>query len=231
MWISTWQAQPTYWTWLAGSRWSGFLYISSGSVYGDGHSAEDVLHEDIILYPRTLYAATKYASELLTRRYGELHGFQTVSVRLSSPYGPMERVTGHRAGMSIVYQWTGSAVRGEPIRVGDRSLGAGYNYVDDAAAGICMALDASLVSYDVYNISAMRWTTLQEVIDVLQELCPSLRVVDDLGPDSIAVRPSSIRLPLDPARAKEDLGFIPKFDLSAGIGKYLNWRETFPFRD
>ncbi len=77
-----------------------FLYVSSGSVYGDRPAEEEVLREDGDLRHHTLYEVTKYASELLTRRFGEVHGFQTVATRLSSPYGPMDRVTGHRANQS-----------------------------------------------------------------------------------------------------------------------------------
>ena len=79
-----------------------FVYVSSGSVYGDAPGLEEVLHEDTPPNPRSLYAIGKYTSELLTRRYGELHGFQTASVRLGGPYGPMERVTGHRANQSLL---------------------------------------------------------------------------------------------------------------------------------
>ena len=101
-----------------------FLYVSSGSVYGEGRSINEALHEDIILYPRSLYASTKYASELLTRRYGELHNFPTVSVRLSSPYGPMERVTGHRAIMSA-HCTNGLATRSEESRSGWETVPSG----------------------------------------------------------------------------------------------------------
>ena len=75
------------------------------------------------LFPINLYDITKYACEMLSERYGNLHGFETVSVRLSSPYGPMERVTGHRAVMSQVYEWTGSAMRDEAIDFSRRHAG------------------------------------------------------------------------------------------------------------
>ena len=47
-----------------------FLYVSSGSVYGDRPAQEEVLREDGDLRHHTLYELTKYASELLTRRQG-----------------------------------------------------------------------------------------------------------------------------------------------------------------
>ncbi len=207
-----------------------FLYVSSGSVYGEGRSADEVLREDTILYPHSLYATTKYASELLTRRYGELHGFQTVSVRLSSPYGPMERVTGHRALMSVLYEWTGNVARGEPVRVGDRSLGRDYTYVADTAAGICAVLNAPSLSYDVYNISTGTWITLGDVIEALQELRPSLQVVDDPSVEFGILRSGVGRGPMDVTRLREDVGFATSFDLVAGLGDYLQWREAFSFR-
>ncbi|MCH6568395.1 MAG: UvrD-helicase domain-containing protein, partial [Nitrospinae bacterium] len=99
-----------------------FLYVSSGSVYGEDYAPNEALVEDTTPRPQSLYALTKYTSELLTRRYGSLHGFPTVSTRLGTPYGPMERVTDHRANQSVLKAWTGSIVRSEPIEVEDRKV-------------------------------------------------------------------------------------------------------------
>lgn len=208
-----------------------FLYVSSGAVYGDGRSTDEVLREDIILYPRSLYAVTKHFSELLTRRYGELHGIPTVSVRLSSPFGPMERVTGHRALMSVLYQWTGNVVRSEPIQVTDSSLGQEFTYVADIASCICTVLDAPTLSYDEYNITSGRWVTLEELIGVFRDLRPDLRV-EDAPPGGFGIlRRERMRGPMDATRLREDMGFTAGYDLTSGIREYLHWRETFPFRD
>jgi nucleoside-diphosphate-sugar epimerase len=208
-----------------------FLYVSSGSVYGEGLDPHRVLHEEVTLYPRTLYASTKYVSELLTRRYGELHGFQTVSTRLSSPYGPMERVTGHRAVMSVFYQWTRNAVRGEAIRVGDRTAGRDYTYVADTAAGICTVLDAPSLPHDVYNVSGGPAVTLGQIIEALRQARPSLRVVDDPSYEVRNLLPDVARGPMEVSRLRADLGFKPRYDVVSGVREYLEWREKFSFRD
>ena len=208
-----------------------FLYVSSGSVYGEGLDPSGVLQEEITLYPRTLYASTKYASELLTRRYGELHGFQTVSTRLSSPYGPMERVTGHRAVMSVFYEWTRDAVRGDPIRIGDRTASRDYTYVADTAAGICSVLDAPSLSYGEYNVASGPAYTLGQIADALKEVRPSLQIVDDPTYEVRSLRPDTARGPMDVTRLREDVGFKPAYDLVSGIREYLDWRETSGFRD
>ena len=212
-----------------------FLYVSSGSVYGEGQDPTEVLYEDSPLNPRSLYGATKYTSELLTRRYGELHGFQTVSVRLGGPYGPMERVTNHRANQSIIKEWTGKALRGEPINVSNRSIRRQVTHVSDIADGICTVLEAPTLSYDVYNNSCPQLNTLEEIIEVLHELRPGLQVTDlpssvvgevDLG---AASRGRENRL--DVTRLKEDLGFVAHLDLASGLRDYMTWRETYHYTD
>jgi nucleoside-diphosphate-sugar epimerase len=208
-----------------------FLYVSSGSVYGEGLDPGGVLQEEIKLHPRTLYASTKYASELLTRRYGELHGFQTVSTRLSSPYGPMERVTGHRAVMSVLYEWTRDAVRGGPIRLGDRTASRDYTYVADTASAICSILDAPSLSYGEYNIASGYAHTLEEIARALKEARPSVEIVDDPTYEVRSLRPDTARGPMDVTRLRKDVGFQPAYDLVSGIREYLEWREDSGFRD
>ena len=208
-----------------------FLYVSSGAVYGDNRDPHETLREEAVLYPRSLYAATKYTSEQLARRYGELKGVPTVSARLSLPYGPMERITGHRALMSVFHEWTGNVVRGEPIRVADRTLGRDYTYVADIAAGIATVLDARSLSYNVYNVSAGGWTTLEDGIKALTELRPSLQVVDDPDKEFAILPRGGSRGAIDVTRLREDLGFSAGYDLKAGLGDYLDWRESFGFLD
>ncbi|MCI0899139.1 MAG: NAD-dependent epimerase/dehydratase family protein, partial [Chloroflexi bacterium] len=123
-------------------RVSRFVYVSSGAVYGRALPGDQTLNEETPPAPENLYGITKFASEMITRRYGELHGISTVSVRLSTPYGPMERVTGHRAVMSVFYDWTGRAVRGESITAENMDQGRDYTYVADIADGIRAVLDA-----------------------------------------------------------------------------------------
>ena len=203
-----------------------FLYVSSGSVYGDDRPDDDVLHEDDRLYPRSLYALTKYASELLTRRYGALHDFQTASVRLGTPYGPMERVTGHRANQSLMKWLTGHVVRGELIEVGDRGQGQALTYVADIAGGICSILDAPSLSHDVYNNSATEWNTLGEILDMIQGQRPDVRVVDVPGKE-----PVNGRNLMDVTRLIQDVGFVPEYNTASGIRSYLEWREETGFSE
>lgn len=208
-----------------------FLYVSSGSVYGDRPAEEEVLREDSDLRHHTLYELTKYASELLTRRFGEVHGFQTVATRLSSPYGPMERVTGHRANQSVIKDVTGRIVRGEPIAVSDRSVGRDYTYVADIAGGICSVLDAPNPSHFAYNVSAGQWLSLGDIIDMLKELRHGIQVVEAAPGDDNDVSYGGSRIRMDVSRLRDDIGFTAEYDLAAGLNAYLQWREEYGFHE
>ena len=208
-----------------------FLYVSSLSVYGGRGGPEEVLREDGDLHPHTLYESTKYASELLTRRFGEMHGFRTFATRLGSPYGPMERVTGHRANQSVVKDLTGRIVRGEEIAVSNRSLGRDYTYVADTAGAICSVLDAPNPSHFAYNVSAGLWATLGDIIDALKELRPGIQVVEASPGDDNDVSYGGSSARIDVSRLRDDIGFTAEYDLATGLTAYLQWREKHGFRD
>ena len=203
-----------------------FIYVSSGSVYGDDHP-DPVVTEASLPRPHSLYAVTKYASELVTRRYGELHNFPTVSVRLGSPFGPMEQVTDHRANQSLLKEWTGNIVRGLPVKVGDQSVERSFTYVLDIAGGICAVVNAPSLSYDLYNVSTGDKTSLMQIIEVLRELHPDLQVLDrvDVGPP-----PHGGKF-MKSERLITDLEFCPQYDLRSALKEYLDWRRTNNFED
>ena len=118
-------------------------------------------------------------------------------------------------------------VRLERVGVGESQA----EPVADIAAGIATVLDARSLSYNVYNVSAGGWTTLEDVIKALTELRPSLQVVDDPDKEFAILPRGGSRGAIDVTRLREDLGFSAGYDLKAGLGDYLDWRESFGFLD
>ena len=207
-----------------------FVYVSSGGVYAGKRLANEPLREDMPLFPINLYDITKYACEMLSERYGNLHGFETVSVRLSSPYGPMERVTGHRAVMSQVYEWTGKAVREELIDFSRDTPDRDFTYVLDTAGAIAAVLDSPSLKHQVYNIARGRRVTIGEMIDAMQRVCPSVAFTGSRADVARAPTSKYGRGPMDVNRLK-GLGFVAEHDIEMGLRKYMAWRMEFGFRD
>ncbi len=213
------------------ARVQRFVYVSSGAAYGAAGAPDQTFNEDAAPRPDFLYGITKYTSELLTRRYGELHQLSTASVRLSTPYGPMERITGHRGVMSVLYQWTGQALRGETISLTDPDAGRDYTYVADIADGVRAVLDAPTLPHDLYNLTAGRWITYSEILDRLKEILPEARVEVELNTGAAPRSSEPSRGPLSGHRLYQDLGWTPKYDLAKALTEYLAWRRSAPFLD
>ena len=210
----------------AGAR--RLVYISSGAVYEAMDPPDGLLHEDLPVNPRRLYSVTKFASECLARRYGELYGFETASVRLGGPYGPMERVTGHRTNMSQLQQWTGKALRGESI-VKEPQGARDYTYVADIALGIRTILDAPTLPHDVYNLASGVGVSLEELVAAFQTVSPEATFEEPDPATAAAHEEPARRSLLDTSRIRDDLGFRPRYDLVSGLREYLRWRSDFGF--
>ena len=206
-----------------------FVYISSGAAYGLTRDPDQTYNEDDAPQPGNLYGITKFASEQLTRRYGELHGFSTVSLRLSTPYGPMERVTGHRGNMSTPFQWTGQMLRGEPIESNDSDHGRDYTYVLDTATAVATVVDAAHLPHDLYNVTNGMPVTEGQIQSALVDLFPATQLIPSESPAGSSLGPT--RGPLSGYRLWHDLGWTPQYDLTAGLSDYVHWRRESGFLD
>lgn len=152
-----------------------FIYVSSGAVYkhhGPDRPGEP-LPEDGYVMPRRLYGISKLASELITERYGDLFGLSTASVRLSSVYGTMDRVTPSRNFRHVPNRIARMAVEGERrVRVNTLTAVGDYIHVEDVADGIISLLRAPALRYSVYNIAAGATATIGDLVQWAAEKAP-----------------------------------------------------------
>ena len=133
-----------------------FVYVSSGSVYrhhGPDWSGEP-LPEDGYVAPLTLYGISKFAAEMVANRYADLFGLPAVSVRLSSVYGPMDRVTGSRNVRHVPNRIAHMALSGETIRPTSLDPTGDYVLSTDVASAILGLIDAPELRYRHYNIGS-----------------------------------------------------------------------------
>ena len=213
-----------------------FLNISSAGVYTSSDPTDQPLKEDMPLSPGNTYGITKIAGEALTRRYSELHGIETATLRLSQNWGPMERVTPYRTRMALPYTWTRSVVRGEPIEASPfgsgitegRLFNVDMPYVRDTAACVAAVLDAPKLTHQLYNISTGHPLSLHEMVDAMREACPEATFVEPVPREDASLER---RLVLDVTRMKEDLGFVLSHNLVSALSDYVKWRRDLNFMD
>jgi UDP-glucose 4-epimerase len=93
-----------------------------------------------------------------------------------------------------------------------------HTYIDDLVAGLLLALDRDVHAFDVYHVASGAAPSLAQIVAILRELVP--------GAD-LAVGPGAYRFDerlgparkgaLDVTRAREHLGYVPRFDIRAGL--------------
>lgn len=152
-----------------------FIYVSSGAVYkhhGPDRPGEP-LPEDGYVMPRRLYGISKLASELIAERYGDLFGLSTASVRPSSVYGPMDRVTASRNMHHVPHRIARLALDGvKRVRVNTLDAVGDYIHAEDVARAIVSLLRAPRLRYGSYNVACGATASIGDMVGWVAEKVP-----------------------------------------------------------
>ncbi len=210
-------------------RLGRFLYVSSGAVYR--HHGPDTpgapLPEDGYVAPKTLYGVSKLASELVVERYGALFGLSTVSARLSSVYGTMDRPTASRDFRHLPNRIAHLAVRRPgPIRANALDGIGDYIHAEDAARALLALLAAPELKHPVYNVALGEAVTVAEMIACAGEQVPGVRAEAAPAAEADILQDSPSRGgmwgPYDISRIVAETGWRPRPMRDAFRG-YLRW--------
>ncbi len=196
-----------------------FIYVSSGAVYlnhGPNRPGEP-LPEDGYVMPRRLYGISKLASELITDRYRELFGLSAASVRPSSVYGTMDRVTASRNHRHVPNRIAQLALDGAPrVRVNTLDAVGDYIHSEDAAGAILSLLRAPRLRYGAYNVAAGETVRIADLVGWAAEKVP--------GFGAQVVPPAEADILQDPALSD---GMWGAYDISR-IASETGWRPRPP---
>jgi UDP-glucose 4-epimerase len=218
-----------------------FLYVSSGAVYkhhGPDRPGEP-LPEDGYVMPRRLYGISKLASELITERYGELFGLSTASVRLSSVYGPMDRVTASRNHRHVPNRIAHMALDGvKRVRVNTLDAVGDYIHVEDVAHAIVALLRAPRLHYCVYNIACGATASIGDMVGWAAEKVPGFGAQVVPAEQADILQDPALRDGMwgayDISRIFSETGWKPR-PMRAALHAYMDWitaeRNASPMRE
>ncbi|MBU2547728.1 MAG: dTDP-glucose 4,6-dehydratase, partial [Proteobacteria bacterium] len=204
---------------LDASRAAGvrrFVQVSTDEVYGHLGPEDPPFTEDTPLAPRSPYAASKAAADLLVLAAFETYGLPAVITRCSNNYGPFQFPE------KVLPLMISNALEGRPLPVyGDGLNVREWIYVDDH----CRALDRVLndgLPGRVYNIgSGQERTNIDLIRAMLLELAEAAGRPFSAFENLITYvqdRPGhDRRYALDTARIREELGFEARIGLEAGL--------------
>jgi UDP-glucose 4-epimerase len=211
-----------------------FIYISTGSVYSD-HGPETSglpLPEDGYAAPQTLYGISKYASEMIVRRYGELYGLPTASVRLSSVFGPMDRPNASRHVYGAPNLIVNLAMAGKPLRVHSFDGVGDWIHAADVALALSLLVNAAHVRHNVYNIAYGRVETMRDLIAHVAERIPLSASPADSSSANVRCDPDRRAGQwgaYDISRMHGEFGWSPA-PLRQRVHEYIDWLQANPIK-
>lgn len=193
------------------------VYFAStgGAVYGN--QPDGGVTEMALPAPVSPYAIGKQAIEGYLRYFHRKHGLESVSFRISNPYGPRQHANKKQGVIPIFLH---HIAQGLPIeQFGDGSMVRDYIYAADAASMIASTVGISTV-YEVYNIGSGQGTTLREVLHLAREVTGREVAVVRRDQPSTFVQ----RSVLDISRYRSEFGDTAFLSLREGME--LTWNAT-----
>jgi len=193
------------------------VYFAStgGAIYGD----QDVplIGEDSLPSPVSPYAIGKQAIEGYLRYFHRKHGLESVSFRISNPYGPRQHINKKQGVIPIFLHAVAS---GMPIELfGDGSAVRDYIYAEDAARMMARAV-GRMTHHSVYNIGSGRGTSLNDLIGLVREVTGETLSVERRPQPTTFVQ----RSVLDISRYHSEFGESDLIPLREGIE--LTWSAS-----
>jgi UDP-glucose 4-epimerase len=217
------------------------IYVSSGAVYkhhGPDRPGEP-LSEDGYVMPRRLYGISKLASELIIERYGDLFGLSTASVRPSSVYGPMDRVTASRNFRHVPNRIAHMALDGvKRVRVNTLDAVGDYIHVEDVAHAVISLLQAPHLRYSAYNVAAGATATIGDMVAWAAEKVPGFGAEIASPEQADILQDPSLKDGMwgayDVSRIFNETGWKPR-PMRAAFHAYMDWiaaeRSSGPSRE
>lgn len=197
------------------------LYASSSSVYGDTEKTP-FSEQDAADRPRSVYAATKRAGELLAYSYARIHGLPSTGIRYFTVYGPWGRPD--MAAITFAKRLAG----GKPVQVfGDGKQRRAFTFIDDAVRGTLAILKAGPPSGQppaaLYNLGSEQDV---ELLDFIRMLGRAMGVEAEI--EFAPEPPGEMRATLpDMSAMRRDFGFEPRVGLEGGLAEFVRWFREY----
>lgn len=193
------------------------VYFAStgGAMYGVQPS--DRVAETALPAPFSPYAIGKQSIEAYLRYFRLTHGLESVSFRISNPYGPRQHPEKKQGVIPIFLH---RIARGLPVDVyGDGAMVRDFIFAADAARMIAKTLGGAQ-RHDVYNIGSGVGTTVNELLDLMRRVTDREIVIEHKPKPATFVD----RVVLDTQRYSAEFGEPDLLSLQDGVEQ--TWQAT-----
>ncbi|ACE94376.1 MULTISPECIES: NAD-dependent epimerase/dehydratase family protein [Rhizobium] len=172
----------------------------------------------------SIYALTKYAQEKQVLIFGEAYRLDAVALRLFNVFGAGQALSNPYTG--VLANFGSRLANGQPPMIfEDGKQRRDFVHVRDVARAFRLALEKPAASGHVINIGSGQAYSIADVATLLADAMG----VPEIAPDIMnKARSGDIRNCFaDISKARELLGFEPRYHLENSLGPFVDWvRQT-----
>jgi UDP-glucose 4-epimerase len=198
------------------------VYASSSSIYGD-QDPDAPKVETMIPQPISPYGVAKLAAEHYCQVFYSVYRLETVALRYFNVFGPRQDPNSMYA--AVIPRFITALLQDEPPTIyGDGGQTRDFTYVGNVVAGNLLAAQAPAeqVAGEVFNLAAGGQTSLNQLVEMLQEL-----IGVTVTPFYSEPRPGDIRHSrADIGKAQQRMGYAPRISLLEGLRRTVDWYRT-----
>jgi len=201
------------------------IYASTSEVYGSAQYAP--INEEHPLNAPHPYGASKIAADRMCYAYIHTFGLNITIMRLFNIFGPRQRDVGYGGVISIFTRRILNDI--PPFIYGDGKQTRDYTYIEDAVNAYDLALKYNKPLTEPINFGNGKEVTILDLANMIIDYC---RRQGTIKPIHVEPRPSEVkRLISDSTKARNLLGWEPKYPLKKGINSFVEWYKNYGFEE
>lgn len=209
------------------------IYASSSSVYGINRKMPFSV-DDNVDHPKSLYAASKKANELMAHTYSELFSIPTTGLRFFTVYGPWGRPD------MALFIFTKSIFEKKEIDLYNfGKMKRDFTYIDDIVESIDRLIPKPPVSesissveltaaksscpYQIFNIGNNSPVFLEDFVSNIENAIgiKAIKNYEPLQPGDVVETYADIDALVD------FINFSPRTPIEFGINEFVNWYRDY----
>ena len=196
------------------------IHTSTSEVYGSAQYVPiDEKHPLDAPHP---YGASKIAADRMCNAYVQTYGMNISIPRFFNIFGPRQRDIGYGGVISIFTRRVLNNI--PPIIYGDGRQTRDYTYIEDAVRAFDLVLNHES-RLEPINIGSGKEVSIIDLADMIIDLCGKK---GEIKPVHVEPRIGEVKqLIADAKKAKEVLGWKPKYDLKEGLKAFIQWYKNY----
>jgi UDP-glucose 4-epimerase len=196
------------------------IHTSTSEVYGSAQYVPiDEKHPLDAPHP---YGASKIAADRMCNAYVQTYGMNISILRFFNIFGPRQRDIGYGGVISIFTRRVLNNI--PPVIYGDGRQTRDYTYIEDAIRAFDLILNHES-RLEPINIGSGKEVSIIDLANMIIDLCGKK---GEIKPVNVEPRIGEVKqLIADAKKAKEILGWEPKYNLKEGLKAFIQWYKNY----